>query len=99
MYTKLVEVEVGIRELRARLSHWIDRVQAGDEVIVTERGRPVARLSAVGARSRLEELIAQGRVTAAKASRTPIERDKLPKMPPGKTLSDYVLEERRSRDR
>jgi len=32
----LVAVEVGIRELRARLSHWIDRVQSGDEVIVTE---------------------------------------------------------------
>jgi len=37
-----VVVKVGVRELRENLASWLDRVQAGDEVIVTERGRPVA---------------------------------------------------------
>ena len=41
--------EVGIRELKNSLSKYIDRVRAGGEVIVTDRGRPVARLSAVDA--------------------------------------------------
>jgi prevent-host-death family protein len=91
-------VEVGVRELRANLSNWLGRVQAGDEVIVTERGRPVARLSGVAARSKIDELIAQGRVTPAKRPRTPIDWSRLPKLSPGKTLADYVIEDRRGPD-
>ena len=53
--------EVGIRELKNRLSSYIDRVRAGEEVIVTDRGRPVARLSALDAADdRLAELVAAG---------------------------------------
>ena len=35
--------------LKARLSEYLDAVKAGEEVIVTERGRPVARLAPVNA--------------------------------------------------
>ncbi len=34
----------GIREARQSLSDLIDEVQAGREVVITDRGRPVARL-------------------------------------------------------
>ena len=33
-----------VSELKASLSRFLARVKAGDEVVVTERGRPVARL-------------------------------------------------------
>ena len=33
-----------VSELKASLSRFLARVKAGEEVIVTERGRPVARL-------------------------------------------------------
>ena len=59
-------VEVGIRELRADLSRWVKRVREGEEVLVTNRGKPVARITAVDARSKLDELIAAGLVTPAK---------------------------------
>ena len=50
-----------MRELRNNLSRYLDRVKAGDEVIVTDRGRPVARLSQVDqSTDRLAELIAAG---------------------------------------
>lgn len=53
--------EVGIRELKNGLSGYIDRVREGEEVIVTDRGRPVARLSPLGAaQDRLAELVAAG---------------------------------------
>lgn len=39
---------VGIRELKARLSHYLRDVQAGDVVLVTDRGRVVAELRAPG---------------------------------------------------
>ncbi len=39
----------GIAELKARLSEYLLRVKAGEEVLVTDRGRPVARLVPVSA--------------------------------------------------
>ena len=38
------ERRIGIRELKARLSECVRDVKSGATVIVTERGRPVARL-------------------------------------------------------
>ena len=37
-------MEVAIRELKNHLSKYIHRVQNGEELIVTSRGKPVARL-------------------------------------------------------
>ncbi|MGI9156965.1 MAG: type II toxin-antitoxin system Phd/YefM family antitoxin [Marmoricola sp.] len=39
---------VGVRELKNRLSAHLDRVKDGEEIMVTEHGRPIARLSPVG---------------------------------------------------
>jgi prevent-host-death family protein len=55
--------EVGIRELRDNLSRFLDDVQAGRELIVTERGRPVARIVSTSGESWLYELVAEGIVT------------------------------------
>jgi prevent-host-death family protein len=54
---------VGIRELRDNLSRFLDDVQAGRELIVTERGRPVARIVSTSGESWLDELVAEGIVT------------------------------------
>ena len=35
---------VGVRELRQNLSKYLDRVKAGEDLVVTEHGREVARL-------------------------------------------------------
>lgn len=37
-------MEVGVRELKAKLSEYLGRAAAGEELVVTDRGRPVARL-------------------------------------------------------
>jgi prevent-host-death family protein len=44
------ESEVGVRELHDRLSEYLERVEGGGEVVVTRRGRPVARLSGLNER-------------------------------------------------
>ena len=36
---------VSVRELKAHLSEYLRRVAAGEEVTITSRGRPVARLA------------------------------------------------------
>lgn len=85
-------VEVGIRELRANLSAFVDRVKRGEDVILTERGRAVARITQPGdARTRLDELIAQGRATPAKQPKRPINTKGLPR-PVGGTVTDILFE-------
>ena len=59
-------VEVGIRELRADLSRWLRRVRDGGEIVVTDRGRPVARIVPSTGHRKLDQLIAEGKVTPAK---------------------------------
>lgn len=53
--------EVGIRDLKNGLSGYLNRVRTGEEMIVTDRGRPVAKLSPLDAPDdRLADLVAAG---------------------------------------
>jgi prevent-host-death family protein len=84
-------MEVGVRELRNNLSRYLDRVRDGEEVIVTERGRAVARMLPVGTERVLDRLIAEGVVTPA---RQPNRRAGRPIRSKG-TVSDLVGDQRR----
>ncbi len=53
-------MDVAVSALRAHLSEWLDRARRGEEIVVTERGVPVARLLGVDASSTLERLAAEG---------------------------------------
>lgn len=74
-----------MRELRQNLSKYLERVKAGEALVVTERGREVARLTPCGAgayaevaqrfgasvpRRRLEEVAASLRAPGAAAGST-----------------------------
>lgn len=56
------EEEVGVRALHDRLSEHLDRVEQGIDVVVTRRGKPVARLSAIDREDALAELVRRGLV-------------------------------------
>ena len=43
-----VKATAGVSELKASLSSYLQRVKAGEEVIVTERGKPIARVVPYG---------------------------------------------------
>ena len=47
-----------VTDLKAHLSGWLDRVQAGSDVLVTDRGRPVARIAPVAAQETMDERLA-----------------------------------------
>jgi prevent-host-death family protein len=38
------ETSVGLRELKNRLSEYLQRVKAGETIIITERGKPVGQI-------------------------------------------------------
>lgn len=47
-----MSVEVASRDLRNHSAQLIERVQAGEEIVITRRGKPVAALVPVGPRRR-----------------------------------------------
>lgn len=83
------ESEVGVRELHDRLSEYLERVEGGGEILVTRRGRPVARLSGLGERP-LEALARRGLVRMPPGKRSPRSA---PVKGTG-TVSDLVSEQR-----
>ena len=86
-------MEVGVRELRDNLSKWIGRAKRGQDILITERGKPVARLTRVEESPALERLIAKGIVTPARHPKTRIRRGDLIKTKG--SVSDLVKEQRR----
>lgn len=60
--------DVGVRELKQRLSEYLDRAERGELVRVTDRGRPKALLGPLPGRARLEEGVAEGWITPGSKS-------------------------------
>jgi prevent-host-death family protein len=58
-------MEVGVRELRGRLRDYLVRVREGDEVVVTDRGRAVARIVPIKGGRALDRAVAEGIVRPA----------------------------------
>jgi prevent-host-death family protein len=83
---------VGVRELRQNLSVYLARVKEGQSLDVTEHGRRVARLVPASAEdSRLERLIAEGRLTPGKGSLAELGE---PPTASGKSASESLREMR-----
>lgn len=83
---------VGVRDLKNNLSRFLKRVGEGEEFVVTDHGKPVARLVAIDpGTNRLAELIAAGLVTPAVTPQRPLPRP----IKTAGTVSDLVAEQRR----
>jgi antitoxin (DNA-binding transcriptional repressor) of toxin-antitoxin stability system len=91
---------IGIRELKAKLSRVLRDVQAGDTILVTDRGRVVAELRQHGASSgadtpperALARLAAQGHLRLAE--RQPGAYETSPVTSPSGTARALLEEER-----
>lgn len=93
----------GIAELKARLSEYLSRVKAGEEVLVTDRGRPVARLVPAGVsgesndemeKARLEALEREGLIRRGSGGLPKSFFDRERPADPEGLLRKAVLEER-----
>ena len=89
-----------ITEAKNGLSALIDRVRAGDSVLITDRGVPVARLEPMAQYPDPDGRIARlERAGIVRRGTGPVSLEELgppPKMPDGVSLVETVLEERRS---
>lgn len=84
---------VGIRELKNSISRIIERVEAGEPITVTRRGKPVARIVSATVPPGLAALIANGTVRPGNGLRHTRKPVKL--QGTGKTAAEYVSEGRR----
>ena len=90
---------VGIKELKDRLTYYLRLTKQGEEIGVTERGKPIALLQPLQSatqiqsqEARLAQLAAQGVVTLPTSK--PLSRLRRVKAK-GTPVSQLVLEERR----
>ena len=89
-------VEVGVAQLRRELKDWLERAQSGDEVVVTERGRPIARLSGIDVSPLLDRLTEEGQVSAPPRAPRPTARGRRRVRATG-SVADLVVAERDAR--
>ena len=90
---------VGIKELKNRLTQYLRRTKNGQEVVITERGRPIALIKPIQSvertaslEARLAGLAAEGLV--ALPTRKPLKKLRLIKVS-GRAISKTILEDRR----
>ena len=86
-----LNMNVAATEFRAQLRHWLDRARAGEEVVITERGVPVARLSGIDSTPLIERLTAQDVISAPQSSERPRASDQQlphPRVPVSELVSD-----------
>ncbi|WP_421743133.1 type II toxin-antitoxin system Phd/YefM family antitoxin [Cellulomonas sp.] len=62
-------MDVPVSALRAELRQWIEAARAGEDVVITERGIPVARLSGIESADLLSRLERDGLLTPATTAR------------------------------
>ena len=95
--------EVGIRELKNRLSHYVRQARAGHEILVTDRGEGVAELGPAqrlrgkpDLRQRLSELARRGLATVGAPNDRRVYR-RFRRMVPAGTATRLLDEDRGSR--
>ena len=86
-----------VRDLKNRLSHYLRRVQAGERIVVTDRGHPIAELTPIadeqlGLDDRLARLEQAGEVILPRGAGL---RNVRPVAVRGGSVSRTLLEDRR----
>lgn len=62
-------MEVGIRDLKAKLSLYVSEAAGGATIVITDRGKPVARLTAIDSQSHFERGLDEGWIEPARRTK------------------------------
>lgn len=71
-------IKTGIKETRQNLTGFLNKVMKGEEIVITKRGEPIAKISPLSKRPK-------GRLASHKALREAL-------VPKGKPLSEIISE-------
>ena len=85
-------LSVGIKELKSKLSNYVDQVRHGEEIVITDHGKEVAMVIPISKERRaIKALSIDGKARWAGAKPVGMEGLKIK----GEPISKTVLEERR----
>ena len=87
-------MDVAVTELRAHLGRWIEAAREGNDIIITDRGTPVARIVALDSTPVIDRLTAQGVISRPARSTRPVAGDRH-RPTPKRPVADIVSEQRR----
>ncbi len=87
-------MDVAVTELRAHLGRWIDAAREGNDIVITDRGTPVARIVALDSTPVIDRLTAQGIIRRPTHSTRPVAGDRQ-RPTPKRPVADIVSEQRR----
>lgn len=87
-------MDVAVTELRAHLGQWIAAAREGDDVVITDRGTPVARIVGLDATSAIDRLEAEGVISRPAKSTRPTAGDRI-RPTPKRPVADVVSDQRR----
>lgn len=87
-------MDVAVTELRAHLGQWIDAARDGKDVVITERGIPVARIVALDSTSVIDRLTRQGAIGRPVTPTRPVAGDRQ-RPTPKRPVAEIISEQRR----
>jgi prevent-host-death family protein len=91
----LIVEKIGIRELRQHASEWVAKAKAGNVILITDRGQPVARLVPLTRNENARnKLVDDGQLIPAAAPRAHFSTDDLVSGPPLTPILDELRSER-----
>ena len=92
MYT--LGMDVAVSELSAHLARWIDAAREGNDIVITDRGTPVARIVALDSKPVIDQLTAEGVISRPTRPTRPVAGDRQ-RPTPKRPVADIVSEQRR----
>ena len=91
-------ISAGIKEVKNNLSRLLSKVKAGEEILITDRGKPVARIvqekyGNKSIRDALAPLVQRGLIVLPSQSTS--KKHIMPIKTMGRHISEMVIEDRR----
>lgn len=82
-------MDVPVSDLRAHLRTWLDRVRNGEDVTITERGAPVAKIVRVSSSALLGDLEREGLLARPRSGARP-RAGTHPRVPAKHSVADRI---------
>ena len=83
-------MDVGVRELKAKLSEYLGHAASGQRVTVTDRGQPIAQIVGLEEYSSVERGISEGWIEPARLT----QLEPLDPVPASRRVQDVLDEDR-----
>lgn len=87
-------MDVPVSRFRAELKKWLDRAQKGEELVITEHGKPIARITGAKKLTTYDRLVREGVITPARMPKESVDVLNPNPVKPRKPVSPLISEMR-----